>query len=381
MHRADETSAPDAPPSRRALRRDLLASIVRLEAPLGVLSVYAGADPAEPDRARIELKNQCALIEAAREDSESAEQLHDAMQHLQAGVQETLRGPFSIAGFIPVGGPARDAIWVDLPPSVATLVTRDASPDTLPLVAMIERFGECGVVTVARDRIAVYQSARGTVDELARHAVGVDTASWRDTDGPSNAVASGRSGASGVGAMSTIGSSDAYEQKLDNATVAELVGVAAPLIDRLAAERCWERVMWFGDAAVVKAICASLRRDDLVHIGGDGAHVLDESRDELAARVDRARDASWTRDGEALVESLRERRPGHRVESVEEAGTLAREGRIEELAVMVPDTPPADARRHDINELLGDVLRHGGHVHALHAPDDDAVNIVAGLRW
>ena len=381
MHRVDETGPSAALPSRRALRRDLLESIVRLEAPLGVLSVYAGADPAEPDRARIELKNQCAVIEAACEDSESAEHLHDAMRHLHDGVQETLRGAFSIAGFIPVGGPASDIIWVDLPRSVKTLVTRDASPDALPLIAMIERFGACGVVTVARDRIAVYQSARGTVDELARHTVGVDTASWRDSDGPANAVASGRPGASGAGAMSTVGSSDAYEQKLDDATVAELVGVAAPLIDRLAAEHGWERLMWFGDAAVVTAIRASLRRDGLVHIGGDGAQVLDESRDELAARVDQARDTRWAQEGEALIETLRERRPADRVESVEEARTLAREGRVEDLAVMVPDIPPVDAHRRDINELLGDVLRHGGHVHALHAPDNDAVSIVAGLRW
>ncbi len=369
------------PSGHRALRPELLESIARVQAPFGFLSVYVGTDAADPDRARIELKNQCARIEEAHAGSESAPQLHDAMERLRNGVQNALGAGFAIGGFIPVGGAESDSIWVDLPGGGQTLVAHDAAPYTLPLLAMIERFAASGVVTVAHDQLAVHESARGALDELARQSVDVDTATWRDTNGPSNAVASGRPGGAGVGAMSSGSSGDAYEDKLDRAGVAELAGVAAPLLDRLVAERGWERLIWFGDAAIIGSVRASLHRDDLVHIDAGGAQVLSESRDELAARVDLARRERWTHDSEALIRTLRERRPADRVESVQEASTLAREGRVADLAVMVPDATSQEPGDHDINALLGDVLRHGGHVRALDAPGDDAMSIVASLRW
>ncbi len=336
----DTTDVSEHPP-HLGLTDDLLESILRVEAPSGFLSVYAGTDAADPDRVRIELKNQCARVEKARDDAVPERDLDEAVRRLHAGISETLQGAFAVAGFIPIGGPASDIVWVDLPGGVPTLVTQGPSPDILPVLSLIERFGEGGVVTLARGQVAVFHASRGTIDELARETVSVDTSDWPDAEGPFNAAASGRT--VGTGAKSSIGSADAYEQKLDDAVVAEVVEVAAPLVDRFAAERGWKRVVWFGDAAVVDAVRAALRLHGLVHSVGDSVQLLDETLDALAARVDAVREAEWARSSEVAARALRERRPVDRVESVEEALTLSRDGRLKDLSIMLPPDLPTEA--------------------------------------
>ena len=89
----------------------------------------------------------------------------------------------------------------------------------------------------------------------------------------------------------------------------------------------------------------------------------------------------WTQDSRNSVHALAERRPADRVESVEEAGTLAREGRVEELYVTLPDELVVDDDRRQINALHGAVVRCGGRARALRAAGSDDLKIVADLRW
>ncbi len=358
------------------LRADLLAAILRLDAPHGVLSVYAATDPADPDRARIEFKNACADLERAARDNGSGKEVHDALQTAHAGARAALHGGAAIAGFVPLGPSGADAIWVALPAAVPATVVRDAGPYALPLLSMIERFGESGVVTVARDRLALYDWANGSLEELERRSVDVDTGTWRVTQGPFNAASAGASGA-----ISTVGSSDDYDHKLEDATVAELARVAAELIAAHGAQRRWERLMWFGDAAVVAAARASLRDDKLVHVVGDEAQMLGEAPAALLERVRRTSDERWRDDTLVRVRALAERRPADRVESLEETGTLAGDGRVGELYVTVTDDVVVDEHHRRVNALLADVVRHGGQVRGLRRAGEEDQAVVATLRW
>ena len=370
---------------RHALKASLLDDVNRLESPLGVVSVYAGVDHADPDRVRIELKNECARIEAERVEDGSVEALRDALEVIGGGVQDALLGRFAVAGFVPIGSSNVDAIWVDLPEVASTTVVLDTSAYALPLLPMIARFATSGVVTVARDQIALYQWAHGGLEELERRAVDVDTATWRDTDGPFNAVAAGASsGGAATGVKSTIGSNDAYADKLEGALIAELASIAAPLIARRADERSWERLVWFGNPAIVDSVREAMGDTRITHVVADDAQVLSLSRDQLLERVRDVCEQRWTRDGGATIRALAERRPAERVENVEEARTLAREGRVGELFVIVPDALVVDDDHRHINALIGDVARHGGQVRALPATatDDPATTrVVATLRW
>lgn len=366
---------------RQALTTELLDAIVGVESPHGFLSVYAGTDPSDRDRARIELKTELARVEAEDAGDSISADFHDALKTIRSRVEEALLGRFAIAGFVPIGRPATDAIWVELPGVASTLLVRSPEPYTLPLLSEIERFGDRGVVTVARDRIAVYEWARGALEELERQSVDVDTASWRDSEGAFNAVAAGNAGGSAGAAMSTVGSSDAYGHKLEQATVAELASVAAPLIDHRADERGWRRLVWFGDREIVDVVRASMREGDLVHVVSDDVQVLGDSREALLNRVQQTSEARWTKDSADSIQALSERPPTDRVESVEEAGVLALEGRVDQLYVTTPANPVVDDGSRRINAVVSAVVRHGGRVRALRAPDDDDLEIVASLRW
>ena len=372
-------------PERHALSERLLDVITALQSPHGFVSVYAGIDRGDPDRVRIELKSACARIEAEHTRDETREQLSVVLRSITAAVHDALVGRTkAIAGFVAIGSQPADAIWVELPEVASTTVIVDPCPYALPLLAMIEQFSVSGVVTVARDQIAVYEWAHGGLEQRKRQSVDVDTSAWRDSDGPFNAGAVGGSPRGGSGAQSTIGSDDAYAEKLDAAIVDKLARVAAPLIDRHVDEGGWKQLMWFGDAAIVDAVRGAMGAARVTHVAGDDVQVLGVSREQLVERVREVTEQRWAQDGSATLRSLAERRPADRVENVQEARTLAREGRVADLYVTVAEEYVVDDDRREINSLIGEVARHGGRVRALpgeRSGDDPGTGIVATLRW
>ncbi len=365
---------------RQMLRPALLEDLLRVEAPGGFLTVYAGADPTDPDRARIEFKTERARVEAEHDGQGSSAAVHEALEAIDAGVEETLQGNGAVAGFVPIGADGMEAIWMDAPGVESTTLVHDASPYALPLLSTVEQFGVCGVVTVAGDQIAVHEWRNGRLEELDHRSVDVDTGAWRDSDGSFNAANTGRSGVGGVGAMSTVGSDDSYSRKLEDATVAQLANVGAPLIAHRTEDRGWRRLVWFGASAIVDTLRSSMGDSGLVHVVGDDVQLLRGSPGDLLERVVETNEATWTTDSRAAVESMAERAPAGRVDSVEEAGTLAREGRIDQLYVTVPNAHVDDYRRQ-INALLGAAVRHGGSVRALRATGSECPTVVASLRW
>lgn len=369
---------------RDLLNQSVLASISRAESSGGFVSVYAGADRADPDRPRIELKNAFGRIETEHADDDSLEPLLAALGVARAGVEDAVRGGVGVAGFVPIGGLAQDAHWVGLPSEIAATVVVGARPYVLPLTTMVERFGVAGVVAIARDQIAIHQWAGGRLEEFSRRSVDVDTMTWRDTQGPFNAAAAGNPSGGSGGAQSAVGTADAYAEKLERATIAELAGIAAPLIGSHVDEGGWERLVWFGDRAIAGAVRELMGDRQIVHVSADDAQVLGLAGEALADRVREATQDRWTQDGEAAVHALAERHPAERAEGLDEASARAREGRVGELFVAVADPFAVDDDHVRVNALIDEVGRHGGQVRALPPVRDDdraRTSVAATLRW
>ncbi len=379
MTTASETTE-RGPGAHQPLSTDLLDALVRKEASQGFLTVYAGTDPSDPERARIELKNACARLEngpTADADARTA-----AVEQVRAGVEHAPRGRFATVGFIPIGGPADDAVWVDLPGVDATVVVQHDAPYVLPLLPLIEQFGERGVVAVARDRFAVHHWSQGRLHELQRLEVDVDTGSWRDSEGPANAATAGGRAAGSTGAtMSSTGTGDAYARKHEDATIAELARVAGPVIERCVGEHAWTSLVWLGDPAIIETVRDALAPAPIVHVHGDDGQLLGETHEALLDRVRDATASQWAQESRHRLQGLRERSATDRVESLEEAGTLAREGRVQTLDVSVPQPLTLDPTNLGLNALVGEVLRHGGTVRALEAGDGTTPRLIATLRW
>jgi hypothetical protein len=375
-----------------------LADIVALEAPHGIVSVYASIDLESRDRVRIEFDHAARDAAQARGEAVPAAELKAALEVARKRMQDALVGRSAsvaaIAGFIPVGA-EDDAVWVAAPEVEATLVVHDSVPFLLPLLRTMELYGAGGVVTLAMDRVVVYEWADGRLEEAARHEVEVDTDQWRSTDGPFNATAaSGSGGAGGRGARSTITSHDAFNDKVEAEAIAQLSREVAPVIDELARSRRWDRIIWFGTPQSVAAVRRSLSQDGIVrHVEGGDAIVVAAQNDGLRERVRAATERHWLGNAKTALKTVAERPPSERVEDLDEAATLARDGRIGDLYVHAPERPVATDEARRINALVGEVVRRGGQVHAL-PQDEDAASrngnggseqaagsILATLRW
>jgi hypothetical protein len=232
---------------------DVIAPLLELRDPLGVLSVYVDADPTRRGRRpewEVEIRHQIdELRERVKREQEHArwKAIHDALDALEDEIAEAVEPAVEGRGralFAPLsGGPPRR---VRLQLRFPNLVVLEEDAYLAPLVSALDEARPTGILNVARDGLRAVQTALGQVEEVAWLGLEVGTNRWRDIRGTPGHRPAGGGGAAVAPHQSGSAQKDRFERRLEDHQI-RFVKDAAGAVEELARAHGWERLVLVGD--------------------------------------------------------------------------------------------------------------------------------------
>jgi hypothetical protein len=244
---------------------DLLLELVRMDDPLGVLSVYIDAH--DRRTAAIEVKNRLAQLERRMTNNGSA-QLADAVPRLIRRITPVVQNLIGAGGtgpgralFAPLG--RRDVTTFSSHLRLPNRVVLDSSAFVHPLVELQERGRPAGVVRVWAHAAELLDWRLGEIRRVGRVTAERTAAASRQRTGA--VAASGPRGRQ----ITPLREQREREQR------ARLIAAVAAEADRLAQERGWERLLVSGSERLAAPLVAELS-DRLPDVAIRDARQFDE---------------------------------------------------------------------------------------------------------
>jgi hypothetical protein len=248
-------------PTAIDLDLESLPALVAHTDPVGVLSIYLDADPAEQStRAttwEVALRRDLDAL-VARLKEEGPRERWIAVRDALAGLERELADLASPRGpgrgrvmFIGVG--SGDVWQWASQVGVRPAVVFEDRPYVSPLITLFERGAPAGVVMAHRDGLRVVEIRFGEGKDVMSLDFSTDEEEWREMKGPA--------GANPAMAQQTAPQRDRFERRLDEHRGRFLVDAAARVAD-IARQRNWTVMVITGDPRHTAAVEAALPAED-----------------------------------------------------------------------------------------------------------------------
>ncbi|MFI6601723.1 VLRF1 family aeRF1-type release factor [Nonomuraea sp. NPDC050536] len=305
----------------------ILRELVAMKDELGVLSLFATADPREEASARpawdIRLHNELTAIRehvSTWRDRERRQLVLDALESLEPDIRELIdpRVPgIGRAMFAPLSGGEVRKVSLQLPMGDKAMLEPTAY--LRPLVTAMATSTPAGVVVISRDGLRLVDYRHGIAEDVFRSSFKRDNEDWRSMRSP------GSPGGSQVAAFQV----DKFQRRIDENMHRYLYAQAAEIAGR-GESLGWTDVLLVGDARLTETMAVALRPLEVVQVDSiidnlAAAEVVRHVADELAeartrrdlALVSRAKDAALS--------------GGRGVLGLNQTLALLNEGRVERL--------------------------------------------------
>ncbi|MFI6505750.1 VLRF1 family aeRF1-type release factor [Nonomuraea typhae] len=240
-----------------------LRELVAMKDDIGVVSLYATADPREeastrPARA-IRLRNDLATIRdqvGSWQERDRREAVLSRLQHLEPDILELLDAAESGIGralFASVGD--KDVRKVSLQVPITDCAVLEPTAYIRPLITAMATSAPAGLVLVSRDGLRLIDVRYGVAEDVDQEPFEIDTEDWRPMVGP---------GPGGT-AQPVATQTDRFHRRVEDHLRRSLQR-SAPEITRRAKENGWVDVLLIGDIELTETLATALHPLDTIQV-------------------------------------------------------------------------------------------------------------------
>ncbi|WP_214319505.1 VLRF1 family aeRF1-type release factor [Nonomuraea sediminis] len=305
----------------------ILRELVAMKDELGVLSLFATADPREEAAARpawdIRLRNELTAIRehvATWPDRERRQLVLDAMESLELDIRELIdpRVPgIGRAMFAPLSGGEVRKVSLQLPMGDKAML--ESTAYLRPLVSAVATSTPAGVVVVSRDGLRLVDYRQGVAEDISRVTFELDTDDWRTMRGPGSPAVS----------QQVANQVDKFHRRIDD-NLNRFLHTQAPQVAERAGKLGWTDVLLVGDARLTETLAAALHPMHVVQVDTiidnlPAGEVVRHVSDQLAEARARRDQALVSRVKDAALSG------GRGVLGLNQTLALLNEGRVERL--------------------------------------------------
>lgn len=305
----------------------ILRELVAMKDELGVLSLFATADPREEAAARpawdIRLRNELTAIRehvATWPDRERRQLVLDAIESLELDIRELIdpRVPgIGRAMFAPLSGGEVRKVSLQLPMGDKAML--ESTAYLRPLVSAVATSTPAGVVVVSRDGLRLVDYRQGVAEDVSRVTFELDTDDWRTMRGPGSPAVS----------QQVANQVDKFHRRIDD-NLSRFLHTQAPQVAERAGKLGWTDVLLVGDARLTETLAAALHPLQVVQVDT----IIDNlSAGEVVRHVSDQLAEARTRRDQALVGRVKDAAlsGGRGVLGLNQTLALLNEGRVERL--------------------------------------------------
>ena len=354
-----------------------LKELIDAETEGTVLSVFCRTDPRDPANTgetpgwQIALKNGLKAAEAkAEKDGERAE----AMRKLARKVEDRITGASahdrgrSVAMFLSADGKV-DYFHTFQIPVRRDMVEADHGPVVWPMVDVIDRGQQTGLVLMSHDRIRLLEWADGHAEDLEYSVYDLELGDWRDYRGPAPANPA-RAQQSASHAESYSDRVEAWRSKFSKAAAANIADSASDL--------GMKRLVIAADGDLGKDFVEALPQGtrDLV-VAQVATNLIDMSAAEAADHLDPHLREAWKEKVNAIAADAveRSRAGGKGAVGPDEVMLALAEGRVEHLLL----DPYLELDERDLSEGARQAITDAGEASFREAAVEAAIRTHAAV--
>lgn len=354
-----------------------LRELIDVETDGPVLSVFSRTDPRDPANSsetpgwRIALKNGLKEAEAQAEANgaraEAVRKLGKAAEQRIEGAGANERGR-SVALFLSEDG-SLDYFHTFQIPVRADMVALDAGAVVWPMVDVIDRGAQTGLVLMSHDRIRLLDWADGHADDLEYSVYDLELGDWRDYRGPAPA--------NPARAQQSANQSDAYSDRVE-AWRSKFSKAAAKNIAESSQELGMERLVIAADGDLgrdfVEALPAGTKEMVVATVA---TNLIDMSTAEATDHLDPHLREAWKEKVNRVADQAIERSKAGSKGAVgpDEVLLALNEGRVEHLLL----DPYLEVDGRDLSEGGRQALSDSGEASFREAAVEMAIRTDAGV--